>query len=88
MTFLSDLLGMLAFRVRALRAQAERRAPVTGVVCFSLGFLAYALVRNSVYAALPEFLSQQSGLIDSFLDLNLIQAVLFLLLVYVPAVIL
>jgi tetratricopeptide (TPR) repeat protein len=87
MTFFFDLLGMLTFRTHALRAQAERCALVGGVVCFSLGFGAYAMVRNSVYAELPELLSQQSGLIESFLDLNLIQAILFLMLVYVPALI-
>ncbi len=87
MTFLSNLLGMLGFRARALRAQAERRLLVGGVVCFSLGFLAYVLVRNVVYAALPELFFRQSDLVGSFLDLNLIQAILFLLLVYIPALI-
>ncbi len=87
MTPPSSFPGMLAFRTQSLRAQAERRAPVTGVVCFSVGFLAYVLVRNSVYAALPEFWSEQSGLLGSFFNLNLIQAVLFLLLIYIPALV-
>jgi len=87
MTFLSNLLGMLAFRTNALRAQAERRAPVAGAVFFCVGFLSYALVRNSVYAVLPEVLSRQAGLIDAVFDLQLFQILLFLLLIYVPAVI-
>ncbi len=87
MTLPSNFLGMLAFRTRSLRAQAELRAPIMGIVCFCLGFLAYVLVRNSVYAALPEFWSDQPGALGSFFDLNLIQAVLFLLLIYIPALI-
>jgi tetratricopeptide (TPR) repeat protein len=87
MIFISNLLGMLAFRPSALRAQAERRAPVAGVLCFCVGFLSYALVRNSVYAVLPELMSQQAGILDSFLNFQLIQILLFLLLIYVPAVI-
>jgi tetratricopeptide (TPR) repeat protein len=87
MTFLSELLRILAFRKQALRAQAERQALLGGVVCFCAGFFAYALVRHSVYAALPELLAQQTGWIGSFFDLNLVQALLFLLLIYVPALI-
>jgi tetratricopeptide (TPR) repeat protein len=87
MTFLSSLLGLIAFRKDALRAQAERHAIVAGAVCFALGFLAYVLVRNSVYAQMPELLFRPSGVIESFVDLNLIQAMLFLMALYVPALI-
>ncbi len=87
MTILSDILCMLAFRTSALRAQAERRALVTGIICFCAGFLGYGLVRNSVYAALPELLTQQPGLIDSFFNFQLLQTLLFLLLIYIPGVI-
>jgi len=86
MTFLLDLLGMLAFQTRALRAQAQRQALLWGVICFTAGFLAFGIVRSSVYAALPEF-AGQSEYVDSFFHLNLIQALFFLLLVYIPAVI-
>jgi tetratricopeptide (TPR) repeat protein len=87
MTFIKNLLGMLAFRRRALRAQAERRALAGGIVCFAIGFGAYALVRNSVYASLLEPSSQRSLLIETFFNFDLIQSVLFLILIYVPAVI-
>ena len=88
MTFLANLLGMLAFRTRALRAQAGKRVLLWGVVCFALGFLAFVTVRNSVYADLPELSSGASEPVYSFLRLNLIQAVVFVLLVYIPAIIL
>ena len=84
---MTNLLGMLAFRTSALRSQAERRAPIAGVLCFCVGFLSYALVRNAVYAVLPELRQQRSGLIGAVFDLQLLQILLFLLLIYVPAVI-
>ncbi len=87
MTFLSDLLGLLAFRAQALRSLAERGALAGGAILFSLGFLTYALVRNAVYADFPELLARRSGLLGSFWDLNFIQVILFLLLIYIPAVI-
>jgi|WetSurMetagenome_2_1015567.scaffolds.fasta_scaffold08337_3 hypothetical protein len=87
MTFLSYLPGMLAFRAQALRAQAERRALIGSVICFAIGFVAYALVRNSVYAELLDPQFQESGLLATFFHLNLIQSLLFLMLIYVPALI-
>jgi tetratricopeptide (TPR) repeat protein len=86
MTFLSRLVGILSFRSTALRAQAERQALFGGVVCFCVGLIVYALVRNSVYAALPE-LSYQTNWIDSVFNLNLIQILLFLLIIYLPAIV-
>jgi tetratricopeptide (TPR) repeat protein len=87
MKFLLDLLGVLALRTQALRSLSEREALVRGITLFCVGFLAYALVRNSVYATLPELAYQRSGLISTFFGLNLVQVLLFLLIVYVPAVI-
>jgi hypothetical protein len=84
MTFISDLLGMLAFRPRAIRALAERRAVVTGGFCFAAGYLLYALVRNLVYASLPELVSQQSIWIGYFVGFQLFQVLLFLLVLYIP----
>lgn len=87
MTFFADLLSTAVFRARSLRSLGERRAVVRGVACFSLGFLAFVMMRNSVYQPLRESLSPEPDVIDSFFHLNLIQAILFLLLVYIPAVI-
>jgi tetratricopeptide (TPR) repeat protein len=87
MTFISDLLGTLAFRSRAIRALAERRATVAGGICFSAGYLLYALVRSLVYASLPELMSQQSVWVGYFAGLQLFQILLFLLVIYVPFVI-
>jgi len=86
MKSLLDLLGMLAFQTRALRAQAERHALVSGAICFVVGFLAFAIVRSAVYATLPDFVGPSEPL-DSFFHLNLIQSLLFVFLVYVPSVI-
>jgi len=86
MTFLSRLAGILSFRSTALRAQAERQALFGGAVCFCVGFVVYALVRNSVYAELPE-LSYQTGLINSLFNFGLIQLLVFLLLIYLPAIV-
>jgi tetratricopeptide (TPR) repeat protein len=86
MTFLSRLLGILSFRPTALRAQAERQALFGGAVWFCVGLLCYDLVRNSVYAALPE-LSYRPGLLDSTFNLGVIQLLFFLLIIYVPAII-
>jgi tetratricopeptide (TPR) repeat protein len=86
MTFLYDLLGMLAFRKRALRAQAERQGLLSGVICFAVGFLAFSMVRNAVYATLPD-LAGQSELVNYSFLLRLAQIIFFLLLVYIPAVI-
>jgi tetratricopeptide (TPR) repeat protein len=88
MTFITDLLGTLAFRSRAISALAERRATVAGGICFSVGYLLYALVRSLVYASLPELMSQRSLWIGYFTGLQLFQILLFLLVIYIPFVIL
>ena len=88
MVFLSNLMGMLALRSHALKMQAESRMILGGIVCFSTGFLTYLLVRNQIYSALPEIMAQPIGPIRSFYHLNLIQALLFLLFLYIPALIL
>ena len=87
MTFISDLLGMLAFRSSAIRALAERGAVIAGGICFSTGFLLYALVRSSVYASLPELVSQQPVWVGYSSVFELFQVLLFLLVLYIPFVI-
>jgi hypothetical protein len=88
MIFIADILGILAFREHALLARAKRQDLGQGLFFFSAGFLAFVLVRNSVYAELPEIMvSRHAGLVQSFFHLNLIQAALFLLLVYIPALV-
>jgi tetratricopeptide (TPR) repeat protein len=86
MKHLRDLLGILAFQKRALRAQASRQELLWGILCFCAGFLIFGVVRNAVYSSLPDF-ALQSEFLDSFFHLNLLQAALFLLLVYLPAII-
>ncbi len=89
MTFLLDLLATLAFRSRALRALAARRTVVPAFVCLAVGFLAFVLVRNSVYAVLDNspYVREPASFLDSFLASNLLQTILFLSLVYVPALV-
>ena len=87
MIFFSNLPGLLAFRAQAVRSLAERGAAAWGVVLFSAGYLAYALMRNSVYADLPELMNRRSGLAGSFWDLDFVQTVFFLLLIYIPAIV-
>jgi hypothetical protein len=84
MRFFSNLLGMLAFRRKSLRLQAESRLVFTGIVFYSSGFLAYALVRNHVYAVLSELAEPASESVYIFWQLNLIQTLLFLLTVFMP----
>ncbi len=83
--FLADLLQVIAFRTPALHSQADRRSLIAGIVCFSLGFAAFIAVRNTVYAGLLELGEEQRGFWSTFLRLNLIQAVVFVCLLYIPA---
>lgn len=87
MNYLADLVGMLAFRARALGAMAGKHALGRGFVLLTAGYVAFALVRNSVYAVLQEPALVQPGFWGSLFRLNLLQIVLFLSLVYVPSVI-
>jgi tetratricopeptide (TPR) repeat protein len=86
--YLTNLIGMLAFRTRSLRAAADGRALWRSFLLLSAGFLVFIFVRNSVYAVFQQPALDQAGFWDAFFRLNFIQAVLFLSLVYVPAVIL
>jgi tetratricopeptide (TPR) repeat protein len=89
MRYLRDSLGLLGFRRRALRALAARGALLPGLAWLTAGFLTFVLVRNSVYsdlqAPIPGIVNP--GLLDSLFQLNIIQAILFFVLVYVPAII-
>jgi hypothetical protein len=90
MNFFADIFSMLAFRERALRTQAERRTLTAGIVFFSLGCLLYAVLRNYVYATLPELARPGDG---SFINISVIlrdwvRSIVFLLVLYVPALIL
>ncbi|HTY62320.1 MAG TPA: tetratricopeptide repeat protein [Acidobacteriota bacterium] len=87
MTYLSDVLAMFAFRPGAIRDLAERRAMVAGGICFSIGYLLYGVVRSSVYASLPELVSEQSVWIGYSVLFQLFQVFLFLLVLYIPFVI-
>ena len=88
MKFLFNLSGMLIFRAQALQNQAERKMVFGGIACFSVGYVAYGLVKNYVYAELPEITEQTSGWVHPLLDIALFQTLFFLLFVFVPGMIL
>jgi hypothetical protein len=85
MKFLKKLICMLGFRIRALDSLAERQAVFMGVICFVIGFLAYAFVRN---ADSTEWMIRQTEGLYFFFNLQIIEVLLFLAFVYVPVVIL
>jgi tetratricopeptide (TPR) repeat protein len=85
--YFNELAGMLAFRTRALRVMAERHALGGGIVFLAAGYLTFMLVRNSVYSVLLETDFVLPGFWGSFFQLNLLQVIFFLSLVYVPTVI-
>ncbi len=89
MNFFADLLGTLLFRHGSLQALASRRAVFRPLLCLAAGFLAYVLVRNSVYAVLVRspYVSGPESSLEFFLDLNLLQILIFLSLIYVPALV-
>jgi len=87
MSFLLDLLAALAFQERALRALASRRSVLGGYLILGAGFLTLSLVRSLVYAEAEEVSPVRAGIIGSFFHLNLVQAILFLALIYIPAII-
>jgi hypothetical protein len=89
MSVLHRIIRVLAFDRCSLRALAERRVGWFGLIWLSAGFLAYVLVRNYVYADLSSNvpLAPGLGLLGDLLNLNLIQLLLFLSVVYLPALI-
>jgi tetratricopeptide (TPR) repeat protein len=89
MIYLRDILGMLAFRSRSLHALAARRALIPALVSFALGFLAFVLMRNSLYVPSEgaPYVRAPVGVLESLLDIHLLQMLLFLSVVYVPILI-
>jgi tetratricopeptide (TPR) repeat protein len=86
MTFLLEIMGALAFRSRSLRALAARRAVFPALVSLSIGFLTFVLVRNAFYDALESapYVKGPVSHIESFLDIHLVQMLLFLCIIYIP----
>ncbi len=89
MTIVRTLAALLAFRAPALRTLAAKRAVILGCLYLASGFIVFVVIRNSVYATLREYPAgfEPPGLLEAMWKLNAIQMVLFLSLVYVPAVI-
>ena len=87
MTILGEIAALLGLKTRALRALSTRGNIAAGVISFCVAYLVFVLVRNSVYLGLEEPVIP-TGPLQSLLQLNLIQMLLYLSFVYVPAVIL
>jgi len=85
--WLKNLIGTLGFRTTALRALADSQSIWAGIACYVAGCMAYALVRGYVYASLPEVAYGRSGLLYSALGTGLAQGLLFLLFLFVPAIV-
>ncbi|PYU88913.1 MAG: hypothetical protein DMG08_23560 [Acidobacteria bacterium] len=85
MIFFLDILGMLVFRARALRAIGGRRSLVAAWVALPASLLTFTVIRGAANAD-PNPLEGVDFLASLF-QLNLVQALLFLSIAYVPAVI-
>jgi len=86
MTMLGELAALLGFRSRALRALSARGSVAVGVIAFCIAYLLFVLVRNSVYLGIEEPVIP-TGPLQSILQANLIQMLLYLSFVYIPTVI-
>jgi tetratricopeptide (TPR) repeat protein len=86
MNFIREVARSLAFRSHALRV-LSKGSIAAGISIFCFGFLAFAEIRASVYAEFTEANILFSGLLGELLRSNLLQSVLFLLVAYIPAVI-
>src|SRR5688572_8375179 len=87
MILLRDVMGMLAFRSAAIRRLAFRKSILTGWLIMSSGFLLFSVARALLYPIQPLFSSGSHGWLDTFLHLHVIQLLVFLAVIYAPAVI-
>jgi len=85
--WLKNLTGALGFRVSALRALADSQSVWAGIACYVAGYLAYALARGFVYASFPELMSGRGGLLSVSQGISLAQGLLFLLFLFLPAIV-
>ena len=87
MSLLQSLCGSLTFRRARLRSLADLRMRLLSAAFLSAGFLSYVFVRDRVYAGLAESREPGAALLVRLLDLNWIQFLGFVFLVYLPFVI-
>jgi hypothetical protein len=86
MTYLEDILSMLAFRPRSLRELASRRLVVPAVILLAAGFFTFVFVRSHMTQEVPARYLGRFGFLGFLLDSHVLQMLLFLALIYVPAV--
>jgi len=85
--WLKNLTGALGFRSTALRALADGQSVWGGIFCYVAGYLVYMLARGFVYGSLPEYTYGRSGLLSVGLVTGLAQELMFLLFLFVPAIV-
>jgi tetratricopeptide (TPR) repeat protein len=87
MTYLLDIFKMLAFRSRSLRALAARQSVVAAFICLAIGFFTFVFVRSSASQEILSYVRDKPSYLEFFLDTHVLQMLLFLSLVYVPAIV-
>jgi tetratricopeptide (TPR) repeat protein len=71
-----------------MRILAARKSTALGASVFAVGFAVFAAVRSVVYAPLREFDSAAApGVVFSLLGSGLLQALIFLLAIYIPVLV-
>jgi tetratricopeptide (TPR) repeat protein len=87
MTYFLDVFKMFAFRDRSLRALAARQAVIAAFLCLAIGFFTFVFVRSSASQEVLSYVQEKPSHLESFLDSHVLQMLLFLSLVYVPAIV-
>jgi tetratricopeptide (TPR) repeat protein len=87
MTYFLDIFKILAFRPRSLRALAARQAVIAACLCLAVGFFLFVFVRSSAAPEVLPYVQERPSYLESFLDSHVLQMLLFLSLVYVPAIV-
>ena len=85
--WLKNLIRAMGFRVAALRSLAASQPVWAGIACYITGCLAYAIVRVFVYASIPELMNGRSGLLSLGMVIGIAQVLVFLLFLFVPAIV-
>ena len=77
----------MGFRAAALRSLADSQSIWFGIACYIAGSLAYAIMRVFVYASVPELMYERSGLFSFSIGISIVPGLVFLLFLFVPAIV-
>ena len=89
MILLRDIMGLFAFRSPALRRLASRKSMLAAWLILAAGFILFSAVRSLVYASQDGAAnpSDPRGWAGALFDLHIIHLLLFVAVIYIPAVI-